>query len=207
MVNPRYLPCLLAAMGLFWPVQHAAAADSFRCNGQIIETGDRALRVKTLCGPPDLVEDRPVDTLYGYGHRGTQTWTYNFGPRKLVRILTLRNGRVADISSDGYGFTGKPRGHAQPSAGRCNPYALVSGLSSYRVLELCGPPDDRQRVDVLVPLNDKTLAVYPHLAKARQRVHREHWLYNFGRDHLLRTVVIENGRVVDVDVGERGFGP
>lgn len=206
MLNARALRCLLALL-LVVLVAPAWSADSFRCDGQIIERGDRALRVKTLCGPPDLVEDRPVDTIYGYGHDGTQTWTYNLGPRKLLRVVTLRNGRVVDISSDGYGFVEQAPSAAEPTGQRCNPYDLVAGLSSYRVLELCGPPDDRQRVDVFVPLSKQARKAYPHLGAARQRIHREHWLYNFGRDHLLRTVVLENGRVVDVDVGERGFGP
>lgn len=208
MVMPRNSLCRIIAVASLWVLAGTStAADSFRCDGQIIETGDRALRVETLCGPPSLVENRPVSSVYGYAHDGTQTWTYNFGPRKLVRVLTFRNGRVADIASDGYGFVEQRDSRAAQSKKRCNPYDLTAGLSSYRVLELCGPPDDRQQINVLVPLSKQAQAAYPHLGKARQRIQREHWLYNFGSDHLLRTVVLENGRVVDVDVGERGFGP
>ena len=33
-----------------------------------------------------------------------EEWTYNFGPRKLMRLIRLENGVVADIQELGYGF-------------------------------------------------------------------------------------------------------
>ena len=212
MVRTRIGPCRtagrwLGAAILLVAAAPAFAADSFRCGGHIVERGDRAIRVEALCGPPSLVEHRPVESVYGYGVDGVETWTYNFGPRKLLRVLTLRNGRVSDISSDGYGFLARDKTASTRAKSRCNPYDLAEGMTSFRVLDLCGPPDDQQQVQVFVPLTPKERARYPHLRHSKRQVQREEWTYNFGRDHLIRTLTLENGRVRHIDVGERGFGP
>lgn len=196
---------LMAGLGAWAP--QATAGDSFRCNGHVVEVGDLALRVRSLCGPPSLVEQQVPAPAGDYGAPSGERWTYNFGPRKLLRVLTLRNGRVADIDSDGYGFATPRRPMPAAGSGRaCNPYDLIEGLSSYRVLRLCGAPDSRERRQVIVPLDRRTLARFPHLRHAGRQVLRERWVYNFGPDALLRTLTLEDGRVVDVDIGERGFG-
>ena len=33
-----------------------------------------------------------------------EEWTYNFGPRKLMRIIRFENGLVADVKELGYGY-------------------------------------------------------------------------------------------------------
>ena len=36
-----------------------------------------------------------------------ETWTYNLGPTKLMRRLTIEDGEVVDIETLGYGYPGK----------------------------------------------------------------------------------------------------
>ena len=207
MLSLRVLLVLAAA----WPLAAWSPAvpgsDSFRCDGRVIEVGDPAIRVRGLCGPPHLVEPQGA-AGFEHGAPEAERWTYNFGPRKLLRVLTLRNGRVADIATNGHGFIDAPPREPPPGRTRaCNPYALVEGLSGYRVLSLCGAPDSREQRHLLVPLDRRTLARFPHLRHAGRQVLRERWVYNFGRDTLLRTLILEDGQVVDVEIGERGFGP
>ena len=33
-----------------------------------------------------------------------EEWTYNFGPRKLMRVVRFENGLVSDVTQLGYGY-------------------------------------------------------------------------------------------------------
>lgn len=155
------------------------------------------LRVRSLCGEPDLI-DAPA--VYGYPHpaRLRETWYYNFGPRQLVRVLHFRDSRLVDIDQDGYGF--------RESARTCDGYDIVEGLSKFRLIAQCGAPaerDVRRVVRKVDPRDFRGAGV--HLGGHRVEVLRERWTYNFGSDELLRIAWLENGVVVDVDFGERGY--
>ena len=34
-----------------------------------------------------------------------ETWTYDFGPRALVRFVQVRDGRVTGVRTGGYGYS------------------------------------------------------------------------------------------------------
>jgi hypothetical protein len=34
-----------------------------------------------------------------------ETWTYDFGPRALVRFVHVRDGRVTGVRTGGYGYS------------------------------------------------------------------------------------------------------
>ena len=34
-----------------------------------------------------------------------ETWTYDFGPRALVRYVLVRDGRVTGVRTGGYGYS------------------------------------------------------------------------------------------------------
>lgn len=181
---------LLAASG------PAAAAGAMRCDARIVDEGTRAAVVLAACGEPDY---RDVWQRGGEGDPGggAEDWYYDFGPSQLLRILRLRDGRVAEIETDGYGLP--------PGPGTCAPLAIVEGLSEYRLLRLCGAPLSRRSQEVLVPWTHRPGDAPVARAGAWQPVHREEWVYNFGARHLLRIVTLEDGRVSDVQNGERGF--
>ena len=91
-------------------------AHALRCGQKLIAEGDHVSRVLRFCGEPLSIESRFVQQLY-VGDVTTahalpalltdvriEEWTYNFGPNRLMRIVTIENGRVIDIRTSGYGF-------------------------------------------------------------------------------------------------------
>lgn len=192
---------LLLASIAHWPNAHGS--DSWRCGSRIVSVEDRAAKVLAVCGEPDF-----RDVFYASHPQGLSTvaevehWTYNPGPNQLIRVLKMRNGRLADIETGGYGF--------RPSSpGRCAPSTMNEGISKYRLLARCGEPLTRQ-VQGFV----RTLSQYPGRSAFGHRravrpveVYREEWVYNFGRQHRMRILVLENGKVARVESGDRGFNP
>jgi hypothetical protein len=159
-----------------------------------------------VCGEPAFVDawanlvPPPYSPL---GH--IEEWYYDFGPGQLVRILHFRNGRLSTMDSDGYGFARLPDGD-------CRPQQVVQGLSKYRLLALCGDPVHAEMLHVYAP--PRTNRRSGDLVVRGQRgiplhvvepVFRERWVYNFGPRYLQRHVTLENGRVVRVENGQRGF--
>jgi hypothetical protein len=195
---------LLAALCLatLW-VPRADASGAMRCGSRIVSEGMQAAEVLGRCGEPAY---RDVLSDAGRGGRGwisdQEQWYYNFGPSQLLRVVTLRNGTVDSIGEDGYGYAETPDGH-------CAPEEIRAGLSKLRLLLRCGEPLTRRAEGLLRPLNPNLVyrsdlrAYGPDTAVGE--VYREEWVYNFGSSHFLRVVTLENGRVVDVANGDRGF--
>jgi hypothetical protein len=110
--TPRvaYLAGAIAALVL--AVQPAQAA--MRCGSQLVSDGDHKLDVLHKCGPPALVEHRGYQyraylphTLPGAHHQligaNVEEWTYNFGPRRFMRMVRFADSQVVRIISLGYG--------------------------------------------------------------------------------------------------------
>jgi hypothetical protein len=72
-------------------------AGTLNCNGGIVSSGDSRVDLVIKCGKPDW-----KDSLYGE-NSGVEEWTYNFGPSQFMRIITIRNGKIANIRTGGYG--------------------------------------------------------------------------------------------------------
>lgn len=179
------LLCLLA-------LAPAVQAADLRCDGGLVGRGDLAVEVVDACGEPDLVD--VWQSGYRHPHPAApdvEQWYYNFGPRKLLHILQIRNGKVARIESGGYGFR-------TPGSGECDPSDIQSSMNKLRLLARCGEPVQRDSTVVLRKPHDLRHGV-------ARPVQRETWIYNFGDSRLLREVRLENGRVVNVDTVGRGF--
>ena len=98
----------------------AAPAEALRCGNDLITRGDRTSEVRALCGEPGQIERRSewrtrgvVDRRSGAYIETTEVvdiveWTYDFGPRRLVRQLRFENGRLVDEDSLGYGNRRRP---------------------------------------------------------------------------------------------------
>jgi len=109
----------------------AEPALAFRCGSKLVTEGAHISKVLSICGNPTYRETRSIlvsqidpiqfggrriyrkgpDGLYvtpGHGpflQEVTVTeLTYNFGPSRLVRHLTFRNGYLHDIDEFGYGY-------------------------------------------------------------------------------------------------------
>lgn len=81
-----------------------------RCRKSIHSKGDTTAEVMLRCGPPADVhrwfEERAVGNLR-YEERTLvpfERWIYNFGPNRLLRILTFENGRLVRIETGDHGF-------------------------------------------------------------------------------------------------------
>lgn len=175
-----------------------SAMGALRCGPYLVSTGDLAAQVEARCGPPSY---RVLETYLLPRNRGyaadVEIWTYNFGPDRLLEQLRFRNGRLVDISSDGYGFSGSPHKY-------CRPDDISVGMSEYELWFMCGEPISKSAGEVTEPLGfpeagGGVFSGYMHT------VYRQEWVYNFGPDYFLRDVILENGRVVDIRDGKRGF--
>lgn len=115
---------------LFLSVQ----AEALRCGSRLVTEEMHISEVIALCGEPSHEEVRTIVVRENYpvsGHgprryrrnsQGIYTTpgygpvysevvirelTYNFGPRKLMRVISFRNGYLSDIKHLGYGFREK----------------------------------------------------------------------------------------------------
>jgi hypothetical protein len=103
----------LVAAALAAPAQ----ADGMRCGSRVIRTGDARSEVRAFCGEPADVQTRTILRRPYYDARGrpvylgeglveipVETWTYNFGPNKLMRRVRFVDGVVDEVETLGYGY-------------------------------------------------------------------------------------------------------
>ena len=119
MIRQLLLLCLLATM--------TTPAFALRCGNKIVRDGDHQAKILDMCGEPDAVQ---VRNIYRSGVptqiRSTsrhprhdeellvhdrsvievvvEEWTYNFGPRRLMRVIRFENGIVTSVKRLGYGY-------------------------------------------------------------------------------------------------------
>jgi hypothetical protein len=78
---------------------------------KIVETGEPTVRVLFLFGPPSHKEER-IETSVVSGKGGVtvpkqisvETWTYNLGPNRFMRIYHFVDGRLTRIEQGPRGF-------------------------------------------------------------------------------------------------------
>lgn len=190
----KSIVCVVAAVLLLGAIP-AEAAGAMRCGSRLVSEGDRAADLIAACGQPNFRDAWGYAQPNGNVLADTEEWTYNFGPNQLLRVLRLRNGRIVSIDSDGYGYN-------EPGGGRCESEDLVPGLSKLRLLLSCGEPLTRKSLGLLRSYDHGRRPGYRDRYEA---VWREEWVYNFGSRKLMRILIIEDGRIVDVQSGNRGF--
>lgn len=195
----------LAAFAMLAAGTAAQAGDSMRCGSRIVSVEARAADVLAACGEPDF---RDVYSYPGPSSASevadSEQWTYNFGRNQLLQVLKLRNGRLVDIQTDGYGFP-------HDGARRCASDDIVDGLSKYRLFASCGEPLTRRTIGYIHALKPRYQRRHGGFTTSRGHypveVFREEWVYNFGSNRFLRIVTLEDGVVANVENGERGFNP
>jgi hypothetical protein len=86
------------------------------CDGRFRE-GDRKYELLSRCGEPaslEVWEERRGEVVRVGGSEQVvggwitvfhELWVYNFGPRRLVQLVLLENGRVTRVESGGYGYS------------------------------------------------------------------------------------------------------
>jgi hypothetical protein len=106
--------------GLLLP-QSSEAANSLRCDNQLVREGDSQYEVKSLCGPPHDVQQRTearrvqravqrpcasgtcVVVVDDYVEVVVDEWVYDFGPRRFLQYLTFEGGHLVAVRSGDYG--------------------------------------------------------------------------------------------------------
>lgn len=106
----------------------ADPALALRCGSKLVTTGAPQGKVLKYCGEPESVQVRSIyraglprrqlrrhvgntraepELLYSdraYVEVIVEEWTYNFGPRRFMRIVRFENGLVTSIRQVGYGY-------------------------------------------------------------------------------------------------------
>ncbi|HEX7025894.1 MAG TPA: DUF2845 domain-containing protein [Gammaproteobacteria bacterium] len=163
-----------------------AGADSLRCGGHLVGTGERMFMVRKLCGEPDIVVVLSSAYTVDFGFLPyDEEWQYNFGPQKFMRFLRFRNGRLSSIQTGPHGFI-------SPS-GKCKPFEISEGLSILELLNRCGEP----------MLIERRIAEYEYrLGPAGPffpvGTPVEDWIYDFGRNQFYRIVTVIDGKVIEI---------
>jgi hypothetical protein len=127
MMHAILRPWVLAGVGILGGVVAArdARADGMRCGERLVASGDSSHLVRSKCGAPQATERRketetvrrrvvvPCRTAVGGGvcveeqeHtviHDIETWTYDFGPARLVHYATFVDGTLRDVRTGGYG--------------------------------------------------------------------------------------------------------
>lgn len=94
-----------------------ASADAMRCGNRVVREGDTRSAVRELCGEPADTQTTYILRRPSYWVGGRQyyfgdsmvevpveTWTYNFGPYKLMRRVRIVDGLVESIETLGHGY-------------------------------------------------------------------------------------------------------
>ena len=196
----------------WWPIfalallpEMAAADDSFRCGSGLVSVGDARIDLLGKCGRPALqearVEERFDGGAQGAGARVTavvEEWTYDFGPRSFVQVVTLVNGRIVRIERGSYGYQDGATKPVRIPRARCDPGAFHEGDGKLDLLERCGEP-------AAIDTWEEPGAVYvPGRVVQTSMVRVEVWTYDLGPNQFVRFVRLENGRVARVTTGSYG---
>ncbi len=168
-----------------------AHADSLRCDGELLSTGDRMFQVREHCGEPDV---RVVKSALHAGYPGPiayeEEWQYNFGPHRQLRFVDFVNKELRRVSSGPPGFTTANRD--------CDANALAKGISRLELRGQCGPPDrTAQRV------TPRPFRIQPGGLLYPRGVPSTDWIYRFDGNQFTRVVTLIDGWVVRVQALEK----
>jgi hypothetical protein len=195
-MTPKTISGLLMGLGVM-AISIAAFAE--RCPNGLINEGITKYEVLMKCGEPTFTDERTEErvTKTGEGSHTRYTveieeWTYNFGSRKFLRILTFHSGKLIRIATRGYGTDAPVPSSKDP--GR----QVQTGDTKFEVLNKLGTPVDKNRQEIQRKerTKDGTIVITTTV--------RETWTFDLGSNRFIRFVEFENGRVVRIETG--GYG-
>lgn len=179
----------------------AVASDNLRCGNRLVSLGDNKAEVLIKCGAPawkDAWSDQEIDNVNTVNALRIsverERWVYNFGHNTFLRFLVFENGRLAKITTGGYGYDGR-----HPADKPCDTGEIQIGITQYDILQRCGEPAfrDTRQEEQLIAIDEHT---------NRLTINRiDEWTYNFGPNRFLRILKFKNGELVSVETGDRGF--
>ncbi len=181
---------------------HNAYASSINCAGGIVSVGDSRVDLLAKCGEPDHKEshEEAISERLDPGVRQktyvtVEDWTYNYGPTQFMRIVTLRNGKVAHVRTGNYGY----RKDAQPAPHDCSEQIISRGDRATDVLAKCGEPTwkDAHQEEFKERLDTGLFRTAV--------VNVEEWTYNLGPNRFVRILTFRHGKLVDIRTGGYGY--
>jgi hypothetical protein len=188
----------LAAAG---NVPKASASDTLRCGNRLVSIGNTKAEVLIKCGSPqwkdawtDTVINNPDTVGAVRVNIDRERWIYDLGRHSFMRFLLFENGRLVKITTGDYGYGG-----GRSSAGLCDAGEMQTGVTQYEILQRCGEPafKDSRQEERLATVDDHN---------SRLTIKRiDEWTYNFGPNKFLRILTFEDGRLVNIETGDRGF--
>lgn len=189
----------------------ARPALALRCGNELVVKGDRKIEVLKKCGQPDQIEKwREERTIYideednistRFIQKDVEEWTYNFGPSKFLYFLIFHNNKLIKIITGSRGFAGDIPDDTDKT--RCG-HMVARGDRKIEVLKKCGEPyfiDSRTETRKKGIFGKKNKI----LEDRQKSVDIEEWTYNFGANHFLFFIILENGKVVKTEFGDYGF--
>lgn len=172
-----------------------------RVNGRTIDLGESKYEVLSKIGEPDGKLQRERYILRKVGLDRIQAtpvrqekWLYNFGPRRFFHILTFENHELVCIEDGDYGY-------AQADPENCHVVSkrIHIGDITPVVLMKCGQPNNTETWTTTEFLR------LDHIQGEQVSIRCEEWTYNYGPNQPLAILRFENGELVSVNRGPRGF--
>jgi hypothetical protein len=197
-----------------------AAADSIRCDGGIVQSGDTTLDLIGKCGLPAVREADDVGRSRARlaGDRSAfsatevtttvERWTYDFGPSRFLQVVTLSGGRVSTVERGGYGHGAATQASATIRRASCDHLSFREGEPSSEVLLRCGPPATRdEQVVTEVAAVTTGDGAGPGVVVDAVRSTRliETWTYDFGPSVLVRVLTLHDGVLRKVETAGHGY--
>ena len=172
------------------------SAFALRCGTSLVTEGSRDFQVRSRCGDPFYADTYYTTEVFGargplaeYRDVQYDVWYYNFGPRQFMRRFVFRDGVLAREETLGYGV--------DEIGSDCNPNRDYRGFSVGELVARCGEPASRRtNYDTIVH------RASPGYQRYRDR-RREEWIYDFGEDRFVRSFLLIDGRVEDIDTVQR----
>jgi len=177
-------------------------ASTINCSGGIVSIGDERIDLLSKCGQPDWKDSHQEEVTERFDpvtkkrtYITVDEWTYDFGPQQFMRIVIIKNGRIADVRTGGYGTDRR----SKPDKLDCRDSILSAGDSKAEVLTKSGEPASKEchQEDVRERITTdqwRTISITV-----------EEWTYNFGPERFLRILTFKNGIVSDVRTGGYGY--
>jgi len=195
------LMLLLIALALAIPYDKLQAA-TLSCQGGIISDGDSRVDLLSKCGEPDAKDshDEEISDRLGEGTRRklfitVESWTYNFGPTQLQRIVILKNGAIANIRTGNYGYSKD----AKPGQRDCSEQVISRGDRKSDVIAKCGEPGWKDT-------HEEEISERLDTGDVRKRyITVEEWTYNLGPNRFVRILTFRNSRLTDIRTGGYGY--
>ncbi len=120
-----------------------------------------------------------------------EDWTCDCGPNQHQRIVILKNGTVAYIRTDNYGYSK----NAKSEKRECREQTVARGDSKSDVVEICGEPSwkDTHEEEFVKRLSAGV--------ERKRYVTVDKWTYDLGPNRFVRILTFRNGKLVDIKTG------